>query len=657
MNDTLRELIIDLVFRGDLAGATAAANALRGMEDAARDATDAVNDASDSMGRLRDSRGRFLPRGGVGPIPPPPPGSPAGGPPPAAGRDWRALETQVSAVADEVEGFSGHVRSATRWLAGFAVALGGVLGGLAATSAALASDAQQIERQARVLGVTTDKYQELRATFEQFGVDSNDIVDLFAQITQQATDATAGGENTRKAFKALGIDVETLKKASPEEVFYLLADGFQRTGNAAVFLDSAGKLMGEDLSKKLIPLLQQGRGGIAAYGAQVRKLGGVLDKDAIQQGVRLQGTLTRIRLQATALGRGLAADLIPAVARIAEGIAGWLDENGALIRGGIVEWAGRAAEVFDAVRDGVEALGDGFAHLAAHKGELALLGGVLATLSGVLLVLGNAGTILAGLTTLGEGVLAIAALLGAGGALAGLPVAVVGLAALGYLLTVVVPALVLFGTEIAAIGLALDDLWTFLTGGESLLGEFVAGWENADGVLGSVAGVLVGVRDLFGALGELLVPVSDLLWLAASAALDFALEVTPLVWVLWALWEVVSAVFGSEALAWLTDWGTAISTIADVVRDMARDLRSVTRDATSLSQVGGRIATGIGGALGGLVPSGLGSPFGAAGSPSTTNNVGGINIQIAGAADPLATGAAVASALDPMLRGGAAVGA
>ncbi len=656
MDETLRELIVDLAFQGDLAAAEQAAEALRQVEEAARAATEAVNGTSDGMGRLRGNNGRFLPRGGLGGGGGGGGDAPAEGPAPTAPRTWALLGQQVAAAADEVEGFGDQIRSAARWVAGFTVAIGGMLGALAASSAALASDAMQIERQARVLGVTTDRYQELRATFEQFGVDSNDIVDLFAQITQQATDAAAGGENTSKAFKALGISTATLKKASPEEIFYQLADGFQRTGNAAVFLDSAGKLMGEDLSKKLIPLLQQGRGGIAAYGAQVRKLGGVLDKDAIRQGIKLQSTITRIRLQATALGRGLAADLIPAVSRIADGLAGWLDENGGLIRSGIVEWAGRAATVFDVVREGVDALGDGFAHLTAHKGELALRGTALLAVAAPLLLIANAGTILSGLTALGEGVLAIATVFGAGAAFAGVPVVLVGLAAFSYLLTVLLPQLLLFATTLAFVGLVLDDVWTFFTGGESLLGEFVAGWENADGVLGSVARVLAGLRDLFGAVGELLVPVGDLLWLAAAAALDFALQVTPLVWILWALWEVVEAVFGSDALAWLTDWGSAISTIASIIRDMARDLRSVTQGATSLSQVGLGIAGGIGGVASSFLPSSLGNPFGAAGG-TVNNNTGGVTIQIAGAGDPLATGAAVASALDPMMRGSAAVGA
>ncbi len=248
-----------------------------------------------------------------------------------------ALQVWASSLAEADKGFAHAAEHAAKFRDGVvglgrdaAIAVAGVAGlalGIGAVTREAALDAQAIERQAKIFGMTTDAYQELRGVFADFNVDQRDVADLYAQIAQQADVAGQGGENIVRAFSQLGIKASELKGKSPEKLLERIADGMKATTNDAKRLAAASTLLGEDLTKKATPLLMKGAAGIATLRKSVHDLGGVRSAGALAEASLFARNLGSIQRAGRGVAMEFADGLIPTLNRGAEAFKGWIATN------------------------------------------------------------------------------------------------------------------------------------------------------------------------------------------------------------------------------------------------------------------------------------------------------------------------------------------
>ena len=436
---------------------------------------------------------------------------------------------------DDLKANMGALVSVSKQVVAVGAAVGAAFG---LQAVATASATIEIERQAAALGLSTDAYQEWKAAVGAFGVDTKDLADGFGQVAQVIGNAQDGADNAVKTFKSLNIEIADLKGKSVEEVFYLIADGIQATTDSGDRLRAANTLLGEQLARQLLPLLVEGSTGLDAYRRRARELGGVLDRDAIDRGREAAQVFAQFRIVTQGLRNELGLAFLPLMTHlatifveVAAGSRGWIGQRMEVAVKRIseaLETLTRRAEEVDAV---VRERFGGWVNILERVKSFVVL---LATAQAWR-------TLVSAITAVRAGFVALTA---TGGLLAGASLATV----LGWA--------VALAAALVALYLVVDDLWTYFRGGESVIGDFLAGSERARATLGALG-------ESARAVGAVLVALWGGLRVAVSTLLPL---LEPLLPMLQGVADGLVQVFGNQMLASLRAFTAGLLFFAEVVK-------------------------------------------------------------------------------------------
>lgn len=213
-----------------------------------------------------------------------------------------------------------------------AAALGAAVAGAFAANAVVQGLAQMVEQTAQLganikdtsvkLGVATDALQELRYAAELSG-GSTDLMDSsLERLSRNLAAAREGGE-AAEMFRSLGIAVEDAsgRTRAADEVLGDVADKLVAMEDPAKKVDTAFKLFGRS-GTAMVTVLAEGREGLQALREEAHALGGVLDKELIEQADRYDDTMARWRFTMQGVRNTIANALMPAATRFVEWIIG-----------------------------------------------------------------------------------------------------------------------------------------------------------------------------------------------------------------------------------------------------------------------------------------------------------------------------------------------
>lgn len=553
----------------------------------------------------------------------------------------------------------GQLRKLGEQFAAVGLAGGALIAGMGLLSNETATYAVAVERQAAMLGMTTDAYQELRGVMERFGVDQRDVADLFAQIAQQSLAAEGGAKNIVGAFDALGISVGDLEGKDPEALFLAIADGAERTGDATKRLAALSSILGEDLTKKLGPLLMKGSAGIAEFRKQLRETGVVLDSEAIKASQEYAASLTTLKTTIRGIGQQIGIAFLPAVKQLADSMGAWLKRNRELIKQRIDQVVGNLARAMAlvvrvgavfvrnirtiefALTAATVAAAGLFAALAAFRAGSA----AYAAISGITVLVGMLGTALFDAAAAGGVLEGVGLLL----ATLTLPEVAVAVAVIGFAFVELAAAAALATAQLLAIYAAAEDAVTFLSGsGRSVLGDIVNRFKDADGAAGGWARTLLMVRATLGQVAVIAGALAQILGNTMQPALDAA---------------------AGKFAAFQTAAYNAFSTIGGYISDfLGIPLNGIAGTLQTLQGYLGGIAGGLantaanGGGVGSLLPGGfspgggamantLGAGSSAINTVSNSTSIGPVSVTT-GSGDPQQIGAAVSGALEAHAKAG-----
>ena len=367
----------------------------------------------------------------------------------------------------------GIIEEAAKAMLALAASVAAVGAALIANSLSVAQDALQIERQADAIGASNEEYQKLRYTLGRFGVDAKDLADLYGQIDQQAQAAASGTGNMADLFKKLGINAEAFLKQSPVDQLKTLAEALKGVENPAERLAIASTLLGEDLAKKLTPLLIQGGDAIDKLGQQAEELGLVLSEEDIAASEKLTSQWAELTGMVDGLRIKIGAALIPVVSDLAEKLSKWYDKNKEVIDQKIDVFVEDVTNAFIALGNAAE---------AADR----VFGGAGGFFDFVETLATMAGGIWAALTALG-------------------------------LLSTGLPAI---AAAFAAVGLAVQDVYTYFTGGQSVTGTLIDQYSQTDTLLGALARAFVALQSAASAAFNLISIAFGAAWDAAAPFRD-----------------------------------------------------------------------------------------------------------------------------------------
>lgn len=441
-------------------------------------------------------------------------------------------EKKLGSFEDALDNVKERAQDLRDTLAYLAAGAAAVAGALVYQTTETAAYAKQVENQAASLGLTTDAYQELLYAAGKYGVEGGDLADVFGQIAQLASEAANGNQSYADTFAKVGIGIEQLRGAQPEQLFMMLAEGLSQAGDATTRLAVASALLGEDSAKKLGPLLMKGAAGVEELRREAQRLGVVLDEDAIRKSAEFTSSLSELKGRVTSLRNEIGLALMPVVGDLVDDLTVWYDQNREIIQQKIPEYAEDIRSALERMRTAltavVDKLGgeDGFVGLLERAGAAAALiatGVVVYRVVALGVALAEVAKIawpfIKGLSTIG-GILFDAARLGIGPLSGALGALLAPLSSILLFLAGIVATVLQFAIPL----LILEDLYTYATGGASAFGRLFDAVGESNGVVGALVRNVAALVEFFRALYGLISLVGGALFDAFEVVAAPAIE-------------------------------------------------------------------------------------------------------------------------------------
>jgi hypothetical protein len=292
--------------------------------------------------------------------------------------------------------------------------------------------ASKLNDTAKQLGVTTQAVEELGYAASVSGSSQEELVQGLTFLQRSMNAAAGGSADAQAAFARLGVSIQDAsgKLRDPASVVDELADGMSRIENPTERAGVAMQVLGRG-GGKLVQFFAQGSASIAEARKELQELGGVSDPKFIEDATALNDAMTKTRVFLASIGRTIARALMPFLLRAQQGFL-------------------KLAKTFgDVGRSRVDAFVRGVGKLLETVGRL---------VSPIISALWRMRTV----------VFAVGVALAAAFA----PVT----------------------TAIAALLLIIDDVWTYLEGGDSVIGGLIDALErfftSSETILGSIGAMI-----------------------------------------------------------------------------------------------------------------------------------------------------------------------
>jgi hypothetical protein len=326
---------------------------------------------------------------------------------------------------------------------GLGAALAGAVVGMGALVQGTANAAVQARRLSEATGMSAQTFQELGYAASSVGVDANSLRSVFIALSERALGASKGVGEYSETFSKLGVRVRDAsgQLKSSDVLFKEIADAFQRMPAGVAKSAAASKLFGEQ-GAKLLPVLNSGSAGLQALAEDARALGVVLGPEAIEAADRYDTATGRVVAAMAGLRNAIGGPLITTFAELAEGLVRVVTGLRDIVAVPIVKSFKGLVAIGRSLRDNLWLVRFAVLAAAAAWGVHAL---TTMAASGSLL------TLLGWYVAVGIGAVVSAAQAAAAWLLAAAP-----FIALGLLIAVIV-----------------DELYNFVTGGETMLGRLL----------------------------------------------------------------------------------------------------------------------------------------------------------------------------------------
>lgn len=299
-----------------------------------------------------------------------------------------------------------------------------------------------VRKTSQSVGVAVEALQELQYAGQLSGVAADEMSQSIRILSRNMNAAKGGAEEQGKAFHKLGIRITDAhgKLRGADEVMADVAEKFGPGGlpDGAEKTALAMQMFGKQ-GARLIPLLNEGKDGLAELRKEAQDMGLVMSDDAARAAEQLNDNLERLHAVGEGLWRGAIAPLLPEINKLVVKFLEWKKANAGII-------SQKIRSVLQGILTVVRGLGQAFEFLVKN-----------ATAIKAILGIGGVTMVVIGLAT----------------AMAKLEIASVKAAvraAAAWLLAAA--PFIAIGAIIAGFLLVFDDIRTYQEGGDSLYGRF-----------------------------------------------------------------------------------------------------------------------------------------------------------------------------------------
>lgn len=235
----------------------------------------------------------------------------------------KAAGESMSSMGDKIK--SGAAAMAKVSVAAFTA----ITGAATATTAAIIKGVDayttygdNVDKMSQKLNMSAQAYQEWSAIMEHSGTS---VDSLQASMKTLANAVETGND----AFERLGISQEEIASMNNEQLFSRTITALQNVGNETERTYLAGQLLGRGATE-LGALLNTSAEDTEKMRQQVHELGGVMSDEAVKASAKYKDSIQDMKTAFKGLGRGLIADVVPAMTEISDGLTAIFtgDENG-----------------------------------------------------------------------------------------------------------------------------------------------------------------------------------------------------------------------------------------------------------------------------------------------------------------------------------------
>ncbi|MFZ5440460.1 MAG: hypothetical protein ACOZQL_10650 [Myxococcota bacterium] len=346
---------------------------------------------------------------------------------------------------------------------------------------------------ATMTGVGAERLQELGYAAVQSGSSLEEVVQSLTFLNRNLSAAAHGSAGAAEAFAKLGVRTRDASGAVRDTytVFLEAADALSKLPPGADRAAASMDLFGRS-GARLLPLFEDGAEGLRVMAGEARAMGAVMSGESIASAKSFGDGLAAMQVVLEGVRHEMGALLISELEPVLTAFKEWVLANRQLISQKVKSFIDALAGSVKLVLGVVRALSKALTVLADNWKLIAMVIGSL-VLAKMILMKGALLDLLVSwtLNTIAAGIY-------------GAQVVRSALASAAAWAASVAPVLLLAGALFVA-GLAAEDMWTFIQGGDSVLGHLIKTWSQPmQGDNDLVAGLKAMVRNLADIEGKLI---------------------------------------------------------------------------------------------------------------------------------------------------------
>ena len=309
----------------------------------------------------------------------------------------------------------------------------------------------EADKMAKRLGVTAQEMQQLQFVADRSGIALATLTNGMRSLQRRAAEVIRGNKEFGDGFRTLGVSVRDAsgRLKDPLQLLLDVADAMQKVSNAGERLALAMRVAG-DGGASLLPLFLEGSEGINALRERFTLLGAELDEGAVKASEELKDLATDLGVAFSGLARRLAVELFPVIREVRLAYLEWFIANRELIDDGIKVFASAITGFIESINMMLKALGAVAAWIAENARFLLTLAAVIA---GVKLLAVTINILL----------------------IPNLLMAVKGFVLMGFAAAraaiIAAAPYVALAALLTGIALVIEDIFVFVSGGKSAIGE------------------------------------------------------------------------------------------------------------------------------------------------------------------------------------------
>lgn len=224
-------------------------------------------------------------------------------------------------ASKQMEGLKGKMQGmaqqAKKVGMAFTVAGGAIVGSMALSIKSFAKTGDEIQKMALKTGFSTIALSEFKHAAELGGASLETIEKAVKKMSKSLVDASDGTLTYVEAFQRIGLSAEELINLSPEQQFEKIAFAIAGMENPTIRAAAAQEIFGR-AGMDLLPMLADGKEGLALLRQEAHDLGIVFDQEAANKAAVFNDALTKLKGGVEGAKMGIAETLIPVLMPLIE---------------------------------------------------------------------------------------------------------------------------------------------------------------------------------------------------------------------------------------------------------------------------------------------------------------------------------------------------